>query len=362
MKVTVIGAGNSGLAMAAHVSLGGHQVTLWNRTRATIAALIDRPVINCDGVIDGQVPIHCVTSDIRKALEDPELILITTPANAHRELAELIARNIQKEALIILNPGRTLGALEFRMVFEAFNQEVKIDIAEAQTIIYTCRKTAPDSVHIIALKSDVLLSTFKASENVALLARLPDCIRDFFLPARSMIETSIGNVGMILHCAPLLLNAGWTENETNIYRYYYDGITPTVSGLLEKMDCERIAVSQALNHPVESTRDWLKRTYHIEGDSLYECLQNNEAYKQIEAPSTLLHRYIFEDVPCGLVPLEAVGRRHGVDMTHVSLIVDLASRLMGVDFRQTGRKLESLCLSEGRYCLLDFLEGKIDHA
>lgn len=362
MKVTVIGAGNSGLAMAAHVSLGGHQVTLWNRSRATVAALIERPVINCDGVIDGQVPIHCVTTDMAVALEDPEIILITTPANAHKELAGLIARNLRKEALILLNPGRTLGALEFRLAFENGQQGIRPDIAEAQTIIYTCRKTSPDSVHIIALKSDVLLSTFRAEENESLLARLPDCIRDYFIPAQSMIETSIGNVGMILHCAPLLLNAGWTENEANIYRYYYDGITPTVSGLLEKMDCERVAVSQALNHPVESTKAWLERTYHIGGDNLYECLQNNEAYKQIDAPRTLQHRYIFEDVPCGLVPLEAVGRKHGVDMTLVSLIVDLASRLMGVDFRRTGRNLESLGLKEGSYCLLELLKGQVDHA
>ena len=36
MNITVIGAGNSGLAMAAHLSLNYNCVTLWNRSRETI--------------------------------------------------------------------------------------------------------------------------------------------------------------------------------------------------------------------------------------------------------------------------------------------------------------------------------------
>ena len=91
MKVTVIGAGNSGLAMAAHISQVGHQVTLWNRTRAAIAKLIEQPLIHSDGVISGHIPFHRATADIRFALEDPDLVLITTPAYAHKDLAELIA-------------------------------------------------------------------------------------------------------------------------------------------------------------------------------------------------------------------------------------------------------------------------------
>lgn len=358
MKITVIGAGNCGLAMAAYISRAGHEVTLWNRTGSKVAELMARPLIRCEGIIQEEIPLHCVTDDMVLALEAPDLILITTPANAHKDLAESMARHLQREVPIILNPGRTLGALEFRMTFQRFNESLRPPIAEAQTIIFTCRRTGVDRVHVIAMKSDVLLSTFDARQNKAMVANLPGCIRPFFLPAASMIETSIGNVGMILHCAPLLLNAGWTENETSLYKYYYDGITPTIASFLEKLDLERVAVSKALGHTVERTEDWLKRSYPVEGETLYECLQNNEAYRKIDAPATLQHRYLFEDVPCGLVPLEAVGLNYGIDMTHTSLIIDLASRLMKVDFRRTGRSLESLGLSCGKHCLREILEGE----
>lgn len=351
MNVTVIGAGNSGIAMAAHLSTGGNQVTLWNRSRATIAKLMKTNLIHCEGVITGDVHIHTVTNDIKISLKDPDIILITTPATSHRELAELIAKNINKSTVIILNPGRTFGALEFRNIYEKFNKEYKQVIAETQTIIYTCRKINEDSVNIIAFKDSVLISSLNAESNQSIIENLPECIREYFLPAESIIQTSIGNVGMVLHCAPLLLNTGWTESKENIYKYYYDGITPTVSEVIEKIDLERVAVSEILGHKVESTKEWLIRTYHVEGNNLYECIQNNDAYKTINAPSSLIHRYIFEDVPCGLVPLEAIGIELGLDMSHTTLIIDLASKLMNVNFREIGRNLEYLNISSEKYGL-----------
>ncbi|NMB42642.1 MAG: NAD(P)-binding domain-containing protein [Clostridiales bacterium] len=342
MKVTVIGAGNSGFAMAAHLSKFGNEVTLWNRSRNTIATVMETKMIHCTGIIHEVVPIYNITDDIKEALEDPDLILITTPAHSHRGLAELIAKNINKSTLIVLNPGRTFGALEFEYVYKMYNKVYDQTIAETQTIIYTCRKIGDDGVNIIALKDSVLLASSNTISSEEIINRLPACIREYFKPASSIVETSIGNVGMILHCAPMLLNVGWTESKFYNYKYYHDGLSPTVSEFVEEIDNERVAVSKALGYEVESTMDWFKRTYHVEGENLYECIQNNKAYETIYAPSFLGHRYIIEDIPCGLVPLEAMGLILGVDMTNTSLTIDLASRLMKRDFRKTGRNLEYL--------------------
>lgn len=358
MNVTVIGAGNSGLAMAAHISQAGHRVCLWNRSRATIAKLMETHLIYCEGVIHGAVPLDQVTDNIKKALENPDIVLITTPANSHGELAALIASNLTKETLIVLNPGRTFGALEFQEVYKKFNSSLTQTIAETQTIIYTCRKTAEDAVNIITFKDKVLISSLKAEENQGLIHRLPECLQPYFIPAASMIQTSIGNVGMVLHCTPLLLNTGWTESKNNTYKYYYDGITPSVARMLEHIDGERVQVSVALGLKVETTREWLMRTYHVSGRDLYQCIQHNEAYRTIEAPASLKHRYIFEDVPCGLVPLEAVGLKLGLSMTCTSLIIDLAVKLLDVDFRKEGRHLFFLRERENVLDIASFLRGE----
>lgn len=340
MKISVIGAGNSGLAMAAHMAQEGHRVSLWNRSRETISKLMKTKIIRSEGVISGDIPIDLVTDRIEEVLRDPELILVTTPASSHRELARLIGENIRKESLIVLNPGRTFGALEFKEIYAGHNK-INQTIAETQTIIYTCRKTDDDAVSVISLKNHVLISAIN-EDNQKTIDRLPEALRDYFIPARSMIETSIGNVGMILHSAPLILNSGWTESIKHIYKYYYDGITPTIGRFIEKIDGERLEVARLLGLEVESTKDWMVRTYDTHGDSLYECIQNNRAYKTIDAPESLNHRYIFEDIPCGLVPLESVGKKLGLAMTNTTIIIDLASSLMEKDFRATGRTLENL--------------------
>ncbi len=360
MNITVIGAGNSGLAMAAHLSLNYNCVTLWNRSRETIRKLIDTHTIYCEGVLTGGIKIRLITDDIVQALDNPDVILITTPANSHAELASLIAKTLKKECLIVLNPGRTFGALEFREHFEKNSPNFKQTIAETQTIIYTCRKTAEDKVNIISLKSDVLISTFDPADNKTVISQLPDCLHTHFTPAKSMIETSIGNVGMILHCAPLLLNTGWTESRTSIYKYYYDGITQSVGRLLEEIDKERVLVSKELGLEVETTKEWLKRTYKVQGESLYECIQNNHAYKTIDAPSSLKHRYIFEDIPYGLVPLETMGKKLGLRMRTTGLIIDLASILLEVDFRSTGRNLSLFCDAISEQDFRDFLNRRGD--
>ena len=72
---------------------------------------------------------------------------------------------------------------------------------------------------------------------------------------------------------------------------------------------------------------------------MYECIQNNEAYKTTDVPNSLQHRHIFEDIPCGLVPLEAVGKKIGPEMKYTSLIINLAIGLTDVDFRKSGRNL-----------------------
>lgn len=347
MKITVLGAGNSGLAMAAHLSNAGYDVTLWNRSKATIEKLLATRTIVCSGMIEGYIRIPFVTNNIGEALIDADVILITTPASAHRELAEKIAKNINKEALIVLNPGRTFGALEFQEVYQTYNPYIPITVAETQTNLYTCRKTGEDSVEIINIKSGVLISTFDANENDDIIRRLPQCLQQYFTPAESMIETSLGNVGMILHCAPLLLNTGWTESIDTVYKYYYEGITPTVARFIEKVDKERVVVARHLGMEVETTQEWLERTYLVTGRNLYEAIQNNHYYTTIDAPVSMRHRYIFEDVPCGLVPLEAVGQKLGLPMTNTKLVIDLASSLMEVDFRRTGRNLNEFFINGG---------------
>lgn len=346
-SITVIGAGNSGLAMAAHLSLNNPSVRLWNRSSETIEKLKKTKMIYCDGVIKGKANIDVVTDNLAAAIDETDLILVTTPASSHREIAERLSPLLRTNRIIILNPGRTFGALEFEGILRKDRCRVETIVAETQTIVYTCRKIAEDSVIILGLKKNVLISAVNCRNNELIINALPACLKPYVIPAKSIIQTSIGNVGMILHCTPVLFNIGWIESHKTMFKYYYEGITPSIAGFLEDLDSERVEVSKLLGKRVETTTEWLRRSYGVSGNNLYECIQNNESYKTIDAPTSLQHRYILEDIPCGLVPLEAIGKLVGLPMKLTGLIIDLASEIVKVNFRKEGRNLKRLGL-EGK--------------
>lgn len=344
--ILVMGAGHQGLAMAAFLTWGGVRTNVWNRTYDHVKSIIARGgEITVRGVISGSVQISKISTDVGEVME--KVIMVTTPASAHRDIAVKLAPYVNENHIIVLNPGRTFGVLEFANVLRENGCKSLPIIAEAQTIIFTCRRSADNEVSIYALKKDVMLATLEQDEISEVISALPDCIRGFFKPAQSWIQTSMGNVGMILHCLPVCLNTGWIENNRSVFKYYYDGITPTVASVLEKLDIERMKAAEMLGCSVESTVQWMRRTYGIDGDSLYECLQNNIYYREIDAPQSLHHRYIEEDVPCGLVAVESVGRRYGFKTDIATLIIDLANLLMECDYRQVGRRIENYMNVDG---------------
>jgi len=243
-------------------------------------------------------------------------------------------------------PGRTLGILEFSITLINNGCENIPLLAETQTIFYVCRKIDNCHVNIYGVKNKVNFSSFTTETTNLIYEKLPDVLRKYFVPDNSFLNTSFNNPGMILHCLPVLLNAGWVEKKDVKFKHYYDGISPSIAILLEKLDNERIVVCKALRIDVISVFDWLKYSYSVDGDSLYERIQNVKEYKDVYAIKTLNHRYIYEDVPCGLVPLEELGNTLNIPVPITKMTIDLASSLLNVDFRKAGRNFNNLYIND----------------
>ena len=337
--VFVCGAGHQGFSMAAHLTLNGVDVKLWNRTQRNIQEVIDTGIIHCSGIVNGDAKISMVSTNMADVVTD--FVMITTPSSAHKDIARELAQFVTPDMVIVLNPGRTFGAIEFAEELKKNGVKTLPHIAETQTIVYTCRKSGPNSTSILALKNDVEIAAIRGSDIKYIMDRMPKCLKPYFKIVDSVGRTSLSNVGMVLHCSPVMMNVGWIETEKVDFKYYYDGISTSVARFLEKIDAERQAVARAGGFEIESVKDWLKRTYGVEGADLHECIRNNEAYREIDAPPTLNTRYIFEDVPNGLVPVEAMGQEFDVPTPNISTIINLACSVMDADYRATGRRFTS---------------------
>lgn len=343
LNITVIGAGNGGQAIAGYAAIRQNNVCLYNRTLSKTQTILSDKRITLSGKIEGSGTISLITDNIKIAVEFADIIMIVTTANAHYDLAIQMAPFLKDEQIIILNPGRTGGVWEFQQALTSISCTAKIYLAEAQTLIYACRLVRPGHVHIIGVKEKVLLSSKNKHDTSYVIKSLSE-LYTCFIPAQNILQTSLENIGAILHPPVILFNAAAIERENKFY--FYRDMTKQIAHFIQRLDHERINIGKAFGLELISTEEWVSYAYpNIKGNNLRERIINNPAYFDILAPSTIFARQLIEDIPTGLLPMSELGKAAEVDVTLMESIINICSTLLNIDFRKQGRTLKRLGLS-----------------
>jgi opine dehydrogenase len=292
---TVVGAGHGGKAMAAHLALMGYPVTLFNRTAAHIAGIKARGGIQLTAVDpegpQGFGPLQRVTASMEEALAEAAIVMVVVPACAHRDIARTAAPHLRDGQIVVLNPGRTCGAIEFAHTLRQEGCTADVTLAETATYIYASRSDGPAQARIFRIKDAVPLSTLPAVRTEGVLDALHPAYPQF-IDGDNVLHTSLNNMGAIFHPALTLLNAGRIESTRGDYQFYVDGVTSSVARVLETLDRERVTVAAALGIRAITATEWLQMAYDARGSGLNEAIHNNPGYHGIKAPPNLEHRYI----------------------------------------------------------------------
>jgi len=342
MRFCVIGAGSGGRAFAAYVASKGHDVSLYNRSYYRIADIKRKGGIEAFGALEGFYSIDLITHNIGFALNDSDIILVVTPASAHKSIAKSIAPFLRDGQVIFLNPGRTFGAVEVHRVLEKKRPELSVFIAEAQTLLFTCRADEENGVNILKIKDSVNFATFpdKYVHDVC------DIIEEVFPqlhPIDDYLEVTLNNIGMLLHPAITLFNAGMMDYGKE-FKFYSEGATSKVCQVLEMIELEINTIFNLLGIQQLRFHKWASKSYGIEANSIHEAIQKIGAYKPVKAPDQLITRYLTEDVPTGLVPISSLGTFLNVETPTIDSIIYLTSLLCGIEFKKNGRTMQELDL------------------
>jgi len=341
LKFCVLGAGHGGLAMAGHLGLMGYKVTVYNRGASRIRPVQKRKEIKIEGEIKGIGRIEMASNDIEQCLKGVDILLVVIPANGHRFIARTCAPHLRENQIIVLNPGRTGGALEFFNVLKEEGIKKFPFIAETQTFLYASRAMGPAHAKIFSIKNSVPLATLPAYWIPGVVKAI-NRVFPQFVPGDNIFKTSFDNIGAVFHPALTILNASWIEETHGDFEYYIQGASSSVSKVLENLDKERQDVAAALGIKAMSAKTWLYTAYSATGKNLHEAMQDNPGYLGIKAPDRLHHRYIDEDVPMSLVPIASIGAMLRVETPTINSIIRLASIMRGEDFWRTGRTVERL--------------------
>jgi opine dehydrogenase len=339
-KIAVLGAGHGGLAMAGHLALMGHKVNLFNRGEERLWGVKSSGAIELTGEVEGFGEISIATTNMQEAIKDVEVIMVVVPAYGHGWMAEQIAQYLVDGQNIVLHPGRTFGALEFKQILIRKNVTADVTVSEAQTFIYASRATGPSQVHIFRIKHSIPVASVRAH----LIPQVIEKMRLFypqFVPGDNIFKTSFENIGSVFHPALCILNSGWIEHDID-FQFYHEGATPSVTRILESIDQERVNVAEALGIRAITARQWLYMAYSATGETLFESMKKNPGYRGILAPRSLRMRYMEEDIPYSLVPIASVGKMFNVNTPTINSIIQLGSELNLNDYWSNGRTVEKL--------------------
>ncbi|MGE5599492.1 MAG: NAD/NADP octopine/nopaline dehydrogenase family protein [Bacteroidota bacterium] len=343
-RFCVLGAGHGGMAMAGHLATMGVPVRIYNRSEPRIAPIQLTGGIELSGAVEGFGSVEMATTDVERAVAGADVLMVVVPANGHRFMAEKVAPHLADGQIVVLNPGRTGGAFEFRHVLRERGVKADVIVAEAQTLIYAARAINPAQVRIHGIKNTIPVAALPGQRTVEAL-KVIRRVYPQFVPGDNVLKTSLDNIGAIFHPALMVLNAARIESTRGEFQFYMEGITPSVARILEAVDAERVAVAEALGIRAMTAREWLYVAYDAAGKTLYDAIRNNPGYEGITAPSIVDHRYIWEDVPMSLVPIASLGDLVGVETPTIRALIYLASLANATDYWAAGRTVERMGLA-----------------
>ncbi|PAB59785.1 NAD/NADP octopine/nopaline dehydrogenase family protein [Anaeromicrobium sediminis] len=345
-KFAILGCGNGGKALAGQIASQGYSVSMFEALSESEdfkkfqqeKNLHVRGSISCDGALD------LITTNMKEAVKDRDIIFVVVPAFAHKPIFELLVPHLEDGQKVIVTPGN-YSTFMIKKIMNEMNVHKNISITEVASLPYACRATSHDTVMVYKQKNKLKIATCPTDKNDEIL-KIMNSISDIYIPAKNVLEVSLDNFNAILHPLPVLLNIAGIEKNSDNFRHYIDGVSPLVSKKMEEMDEERLYIGKEYDLNLISTLEQEKMYYGLnDSSSLYEYFNSDESpYKEIYGQN-VFGRYITEDLPYLLVPASQLAQKVGVDTPLLDMCISLASTLHDKDYMENGYNLEHLGIS-----------------
>ena len=335
MRITVVGAGAGGTAVACDCALHGHEVRLFDFEQFpdNIAAIAEQGGINAEGDISGFGSIAYSGHDIDSALEGAELIYVVGPAYSTEPFGKAVAGKLTAGQTVIVSPSSCGGALAFKRAAGLALNDESVRIAETSTLHYAVRLTEPGKIRVfLKLKAGNLLAALPGEHTGAILELIAD-VYPSMEPADSVMQTSLQNANPIIHPSVTLSNAARIEMTGGDFLFYEEGVSDSVGRLIEALDKERIAIGNKLGITVLPDPEMGMRQGYMLEANYGSGYRKAPGFLGIAAQAQLDHRYLSEDVGYGLVFLSALGRQVGVETPGIDAVINVASIVMARDYR-----------------------------
>lgn len=336
-RVGIVGAGNSASALACHLASFEYLPVMYVRNPQTAEELRRQGCMRSTGQLEGVFPIE-VTNSPEEICARCQLIFLATTANDYLDVAALFAPYLSEQNTLVLFSSKLAGSLAVSHFLES-QGVTGVDVLETDSL-FASRVQEVGHVWIRGIKRWNLYS----GKCRSMTCRYEGVLESFFPglePAQNLVQRGLTDFGALAHPLTLLINMNDIDRQRP-FLFYYEGYTPKSVTLLERIEAEFHEVAAAFDATLLPAKEWLHRYYGCKQNSLLEAMQTVPNYRFSQSPDRVHHRYILEDVPCTLIPLQQLARKAGVSTPMVDSVITIASILLGEDFESRGRTLERL--------------------
>lgn len=345
MRVAIVGAGPIGRATAAYLAHHGHAAGLWSPSGASLSTLApdgtDRLWLTYEGALSGRVSIERIAAP--RALGEYEVVLIALPGHAYPAVLPGVVDALRPGQLVIVSGALSLVPLWIRERLTA--RSAAAVVVGWGTTLGTARRTPDADVKLNTLRTRFDMAAVPSAAGNAALETCRALFGDRFNLADNALAVSLANVNPVAHAAETLPNLTRIDRQEDWPLFHY--CTVSASRLCSALDVERIRVAAAFGERVRSIEEHYRLSYHVEGTDITSIAEAIHAkYQGPLGPKTLEHRYVLEDVPFGLVYIEALARCARVEVPHVSSSITLLSTACGRDFRADNPLLADLAIAQ----------------
>lgn len=346
-KIAILGCGNGGQALAGHLTLMGHHVSLYAHPEhpGALPAIQAQKGIQLVGAVKGFAEIANATTDLKLCVDDADVILMALPAFACDQMFKDILPYLRKNQIIVNLAGYFSSIFEHQMLLNS-PYEKNVIFAELTSFPYACRTNEPGTVNIVAIKDFVGIAAIPKDKTEDVIEQLKDVIPCPLRPKKSVLEVGLYNTSGIGHTPAILFNAARIGNNDEFY-FYKQGISEETANVMIRLDQERVAIGKQLGYHIPEHFEVLNDYYGYKFTSILDYFKNSPIHNSIKFfPKSTRTRYVQEDVPFILVPWYTLGESLGVKANGMKTLIDAMSLLHNTDYMEKGRKLNALLIAE----------------
>lgn len=346
-RIAILGCGHGGQALAAHLTLNGCDVALYadaNHARALHAIQVTQE-IELTGAVTGKANINLLTTDIKSAIQDREVIYLALPTAAHEATFSTMLPYLTK-GQIVVTLASNFSSLAFRELQKRAFIDPQCIFVEMPSFPYACRAEQPGLVTIFAIKKSLALAALPAMHTQQMIEQLQPHFPTPLIANKNVLELGLNIVSGMCHPIIALLNSGRIGAGKDSFYFYREGVTPAIAKVLEKIDHDRCEIGRRLGCATLPLLEIMEAWYGIRYATIYDFFTNSPVHNAVPlCPPSLDTRYITQDIPYVLVPWANLGRLVNYPSTSMEAFIQLGSQLMEVDYAKEGRNLARMGLS-----------------